>query len=107
MDDGVIPIGGSIFVPRDFVFNTWTIADTLTQVAGRHALKYGFEIRYIQENSIYTLVTRPFYRFNSIFNFANDQPWLANGLVNREEPCPGPPCTGPPSSRTTGRCCLT
>lgn len=87
-DDGVIPIGGSIFIPRDFVFNTWTIADTLTQVVGRHALKYGFEIRYIQEDSNYPLVTRPFYLFNSIFNFANDQPWLVDALVNRDPNSP-------------------
>jgi hypothetical protein len=95
MDDGVIPIGGSIFVPRDFIFNTWTIADTLTQVVGRHALKYGFEIRYIQENGNYPLVTRPFYRFDSIFDFANDEPWLLNALANREAcpaPVPGPDC---------------
>jgi len=89
-DDGVIPIGGSIFVPRDFVFNTWTIADSVSQVAGRHGLKYGFELRYVQENSNYPLVTRPFYIFNSIFNFANDEPWLVNALVNRE--CPGANC---------------
>lgn len=89
-DDGVIPIGGSIFVPRDFVFNTWTFTDTLSQVVGRHALKYGFEFRYIQENSNYPLVTRPFYIFSNIFDFANDEPWLANALVNRE--CPGSNC---------------
>jgi hypothetical protein len=87
-DDGVIPFGGPVYIPREFIFNTWTIADTLTQVVGRHSLKYGFELRYIQENSNYELETRPFYEFNSIFNFANDQPWLVEALVNRDPSSP-------------------
>lgn len=86
--DGVIPFGGVVFIPRTFVFNTFTVADTMTQTVGRHALKYGFEWRYIRENSNYLFETMPFYIFDSIFTFANDQPWLAEGLVNRDPSSP-------------------
>jgi Carboxypeptidase regulatory-like domain/TonB dependent receptor len=86
-DDGMIPMGGEIFNPRDFVFNTFAVNDILTHMAGRHGLKFGFEIRRIQENSNYELLTNPYYEFNSKFNFANDQPYLVSATISRE---PGP-----------------
>ena len=82
-DDGAIPIGGEIYNPRDFVFNTFAITDILTHMVGRHTLKVGFEFRHIQENSNYALVTNPFYEFNSKFNFANDQPYFLEATVDR------------------------
>lgn len=83
-DDGIIPFGGAIYIPRDFIFNTYSFVDTASQTIGRHSLRYGFEFRLILEDSNYELETRPFYEFNSIFNFANDQPWLTEALVNRD-----------------------
>lgn len=82
-DDGVLPMGGEIFNPRHFVFNTYAINDIFTHVIGRHTLKFGGEIRHIQENSNYALLTNPFYEFNSKFNFANDDPYLVSATISR------------------------
>ncbi len=82
-DDGTTQFGGEIFNPRDFVFNTFSFNDILSHRAGRHTFKFGFEARYIQENSNYELLTNPFYEFNSKFNFANDQPYLIAATIGR------------------------
>lgn len=82
-DDGVIPMGGEIFQPRHFVFNTFAVNDILTHIAGRHSLKFGFEFRRVQENSDYGLLANPFYEFNSKFNFANDDPYLISATISR------------------------
>lgn len=96
-DDGVIPIGGELFVPRNFVFNTFAVTDTLTHIIGRHALKFGFDVRHIQENSDYRLESNPFYEFsgvglNTFNNFTTDNPYLVAALVNRNPPCPSASC---------------
>jgi len=83
-NDGVAGFGGPVYIPRDFLFNTYSYADTMFSTVRRHALKYGFEARNIREISDYQLETRPFYEFNSIFNFANDYPWFEEALVNRD-----------------------
>jgi hypothetical protein len=85
-DDGVTGFGGEVYVPRVFVFNTYALTDTLTHNVGRHSIKVGFESRRIQENSDYTLDTHPTYEFNSIYNFANDNPYLTFALVDRRDP---------------------
>jgi hypothetical protein len=82
-DDGTTQIGGEVFQPRDFVFNTFAFNDIFTVTAGRHTIKIGFEARHIQENSDYQLLTNPFYEFNSIFDFANDDPYLIAATVGR------------------------
>ncbi len=87
-DDGTTGFGGTLYVPRVFVFNTFAWNDTMGKQVGRHGLKWGFEFRRIQENSDYALETHPYYIFNSIFNFANDQPWLVESLVNRNPASP-------------------
>lgn len=86
--DGTARIGNSFFIPREFTFNIFTLSNVTTTIRGAHTLKYGVEIRHIQENSDYQLLTRPLYIFNSIFNFANDNPWLGTGLVNRDPSSP-------------------
>ena len=91
-DDGVVPMGGELYVPRKFVFNTFAVTDTVTRMIGRHALKFGFDVRRIQENSDYELETHPFYEFASIFAFAEDAPYLVAATVNRNPPCPSASC---------------
>lgn len=114
-DDGVVPMGGEVFIPRKFIFDTYAISDTLTHVIGRHALKFGFQVRYIQENSNYQLTSKPFYEFSCIdallcFNsFAGaapasgDNPYLVAALVNRYEPCTGVPTSNCGSFTDTPR----
>jgi outer membrane receptor protein involved in Fe transport len=82
-DDGTTQIGGEVFNPRVFVFNTFAFNDILTVTAGRHTVKIGFEARHIQENSDYQLLTNPFYEFTSKFYFANDAPYLIAATVGR------------------------
>jgi hypothetical protein len=90
-DDGTIPIGGNVYTPRDFIFNTYGVNDTLTHLVGRHSLKVGFEFRRIQENSDYGLLAFPWYEFSSIEAFAVDAPYYVTATVNR---VPGSPNFG-------------
>lgn len=87
-DDGVTSIGGSVYVPRSFIFNTYSVVDTFSKVIGQHSLKFGFQFRRIQENSNYELVRNPFYEFTNIFDFANDEPYLVEANVNRDPSSP-------------------
>lgn len=87
-DDGLNGFGGEMFIPRDFVFNTFGINEAVTHIMGRHSMKVGFQARRIQENSNYELDTHPDYEFNSIYNFVNDEPWLTFALVNRNPASP-------------------
>jgi hypothetical protein len=84
-DDGTIPFGGELFIPRDFVFNTFAVTDTFTRVIGHHSLKVGGDVRRIQENSNYPLETYPFYEFASIgpFDFGADAPYLVAATIDR------------------------
>jgi hypothetical protein len=100
-DDGVVPMGGEVFIPRKFVFNTYAVSDTLTHIVGRHAFKFGFQLRYIQENSNYQLTSKPFWEFTCIDSlvcpgagFSGDTPYLEAALVNRHN-CDTNPTTAP------------
>ncbi len=84
IDDGTIPFGGELYIPRNFVFNNYGIADTVLYNKGRHAFKFGVDWRHIQENSNYTLETHPFYEFGSIDDFAADAPYLVAATINRD-----------------------
>jgi len=84
-DDGTLPFGGELFVPRDFVFNAFKLNDTLLHTAGRHSLKFGFEFNRIQENSNYRLYSSPFLEFSSIGAFAAGAgPYLEQATVNAD-----------------------
>ena len=87
-DDQVTSIGGSVYIPRSFIFNTFSVADTLSKMIGRHSLKFGFQFRRVQENSNYGLVQNPFYEFTNIFDFANDEAYLVEANVNRDPNSP-------------------
>jgi hypothetical protein len=87
-DDGTVGFGGEFFVPRNFVFNTYTVSDTLFRNFGRHLLKAGFEMGRVQENSDYRLYSSPLYEFLSIDSgffgaFGSDSPYLTIATVNR------------------------
>ena len=84
LDDGTLPFGGELYVPRDFVFNAFKLNDTLLHTAGRHSFKFGFEFNRIQENSDYRLYSSPFIEFGSISAFAADSPYLEEATVNAD-----------------------
>jgi hypothetical protein len=89
-NDGTLPFGGELFVPRDFVFNTFKLNETLLHTAGRHSFKFGFEFNRIQENSDYRLYSSPFLEFSSIAAFAGafgptfSSPYLEEATVNAD-----------------------
>jgi hypothetical protein len=84
-DDGTIPFGGELFIPRLFVFNTFAVTDTFTRVIGHHSLKMGGDVRRIQENSNYPLETYPYYEFAGIgpLDFGADAPYLVAATIDR------------------------
>lgn len=87
-DDGTAQVGSSVFIPRDFVFNVYTVSDIATAIVGPHTIKFGFDTRWMQENSDYQLETRPWFEFTSIFHFAVDEAYWHDGLVNRDPSSP-------------------
>ncbi|MCS6816857.1 MAG: TonB-dependent receptor [Blastocatellia bacterium] len=66
--------GTAFWMPIRFAQNVFEYKDTLTMNRGNHGLKAGFEIRRVQDNHDFHHWRRPNYTFNSILNFANDEP---------------------------------
>ncbi len=58
--------------PAIFNQKTFEIRDTLTQVLGNHALKYGVEYRREVSDNDLSGNARPLFTFPGLFNFAND-----------------------------------
>jgi hypothetical protein len=81
-DSGTTPFGGEIFVPRNFLFNNYSVSDAVAVTRGSHALKFGFDIEHLQENSNYQSETYGFYEFQDPFTFANDGPYYTEASVN-------------------------
>jgi hypothetical protein len=72
-DDGVIAFGNLPTNPAVFIQNTFHWVDTVAMNTGDHALKFGGEYRYIQDNSDFA-VRRPGINFYNLFDFAQDEP---------------------------------
>lgn len=60
--------------PANFAQNQFEVRDYLRQVAGTHALSYGVEVRWEQNNSNIAGGARPLYSFQNLWNFSNDAP---------------------------------
>lgn len=58
--------------PAIFDQRTFEVRDTLTQVLGNHALKYGVEFRREASDNDLSGAARPLFTFPGLFNFAND-----------------------------------
>jgi Carboxypeptidase regulatory-like domain/TonB dependent receptor len=72
-DDGVISFGNLPTNPAVFIQNTFHWVDTVAMTRGDHALKFGGEYRYIQDNSDFA-VKRPGISFFNVLDFAQDEP---------------------------------
>jgi outer membrane receptor protein involved in Fe transport len=72
-DDGTISFGVLPTNPAVFIQNTFHWVDTVSMQRGSHALKFGGEWRYIQDNSDFA-VRRPGISFYNVFDFAQDEP---------------------------------
>jgi outer membrane receptor protein involved in Fe transport len=60
--------------PSKLAQNQFELRDGFTKVAGNHALKFGAELRWEQDNSSLVGGARPLYSFQGLFNLANDTP---------------------------------
>lgn len=60
--------------PALFAQNTIEFRNTLSRLFGRHATKFGIEIRKEQDNSNLLGGARPVYSFTRLWNLANDAP---------------------------------
>jgi outer membrane receptor protein involved in Fe transport len=60
--------------PSKLAQNQFELRDGLTYVMGNHALKFGAELRWEQDNSSLVGGSRPLYSFQGMFNLANDTP---------------------------------
>jgi len=78
--------------PGPSVFNQWTYSyqDILTKVAGRHSLKFGFQLTRLYYLNEATFSARPSYTFRNVWDFLNDAPYQENGTFN--------PLTGQPTA---------
>jgi len=81
-DSGTTPFGGQVFVPRTFVFNNLSLSDAVAVTRGSHALKFGFDVEHLQENSDYKSETFGFYEFQDLFTFANDGTYYTEASVD-------------------------
>jgi hypothetical protein len=60
--------------PGIFAENTFEVRDYVSKIAGRHALRGGFEVRWEQDNNNLNGGARPLYSFTGLFNLANQTP---------------------------------
>jgi hypothetical protein len=68
--------GEAQFFPQGRLFNTYQINDTFSWVHGRHSLKFGADVRYIQDNSSSTTSggVRGTFAFASLASYLAGQP---------------------------------
>ncbi len=80
--------------PGPGIFNqtTYNYRDTASTVVGNHSIKFGVDIYNEQDNDNLAQAARPQYMFRSLWNFANDAPYLETGNFD--------PATGQPTSAT-------
>ncbi|HVB98214.1 MAG TPA: carboxypeptidase regulatory-like domain-containing protein [Candidatus Dormibacteraeota bacterium] len=77
---GVVSFGALQFFTQGRTFNVYQLNDVLSHVAGRHQLKFGFDARYIQDNSVNQTNDRGVFVFASqpgagaFDSFLNGQP---------------------------------
>jgi hypothetical protein len=96
--------GEAEFFPQGRLFNTYQVNDTFSWVHGRHSLKFGADVRYIQDNSSSTTSggVRGTFAFTSLDSFLAGQP-ASSAPRTRAIAC-GCPASLP---RTSGRLCPT
>jgi hypothetical protein len=91
---GITGFGLSGQFPAGWYQTEFTYKDSFSWIHGGHSFKFGAELRREWSNSHQTTDYVPVYAFNSILNFAVDQPASETALVN--------PATGQPASLVLG-----
>jgi outer membrane receptor protein involved in Fe transport len=75
--------------PSKLAQNQYEFRDSLSNVVANHALKFGAELRWEQDNNSLVGGSRPLYSFQGLFNLANDTPVFEQINAN--------PATGAPA----------
>jgi hypothetical protein len=65
--NGFSPIGDEDTSPEHGTTNTYQIADNATWTHGRHLMKFGFDIRILQENAYRDVESRGFISFQGVY----------------------------------------
>jgi hypothetical protein len=86
---GITGFGLSGQFPAGWYQTEFTYKDTFSWVRGSHSFKFGAEVRREWSNSHQTTTYVPNYTFNSILNFAVDQPAIEVQLVDPRTGIPG------------------
>lgn len=75
---GLVGFGTVQSWPQGRIFNVYQLNDTFGYVRGSHLLKVGFDLRYIQDNSLNYSNSRGVLNFASVTNFLNAVPssWI-------------------------------
>jgi hypothetical protein len=66
---GLVGFGALPYFPQGRTFNIYQVNDVLSHVAGRHLLKFGFDFRKIQDNSVNATNARGSFNFPSLSAF--------------------------------------
>jgi len=72
----------SATTPGIFAQNTYELRDTFTKIWNNHSVATGAQVRKEQDNNTENGNVRPLYQFESLLNFASDQPQLEQITVN-------------------------
>ncbi|HEX8920107.1 MAG TPA: carboxypeptidase-like regulatory domain-containing protein, partial [Pyrinomonadaceae bacterium] len=62
---GFSPLGHEGNNPQSSVTNTYQVLDTATYARGRHLLKFGFDLRFVQQNAFRDVQSRGFLTFSN------------------------------------------
>lgn len=71
---GLVGFGALPYFPQGRIFNIYQINDIVSHAAGRHLLKFGFDARKIQDNSVNATNGRGSFAFASLGDFLSGQP---------------------------------
>jgi hypothetical protein len=76
LDGSLASFGALEFFTQGRIFNVYQGNDVVSHEMGRHQLKFGFDARYIQDNSVNQTNDRGLYLFQTESSFLNAQPAL-------------------------------
>jgi hypothetical protein len=69
---GFSPLGHEGNNPQNSVTNTFQIIDTATYTAGKHLLKFGGDIRFVQQNAFRDVQSRGLLQFSPFLTLTNN-----------------------------------
>ena len=74
LDGSIASFGALPFFTQGRIFNVYQGNDIVSRAAGKHEIKFGFDFRYIQDNSVNQTNDRGEFFFSSLANFLTAQP---------------------------------